>query len=173
VQYRSDLNGGLSSGHWLSEFGVFIPPPVAGEEYILFAYGTLGDHPQYVSAHAPSVLDIRDFPLVITVGPGVEISVAYDTAAFMTAADVETYCVITVLPQFLEHVRALIAEHNADDSAHPDIRNLNTELAGRVARLEDMYVNDVSANNFLVTFADLGGLVVSGVYNRALERIEF
>jgi hypothetical protein len=173
VQYRSDLNGGLETGRWLSEFGIFIPPPVEGEDYMLFAYGTLGDHPQWVSAHTQGALDIRDFPLVITIGPGVEIDVTYDTSAFMTASDVETYCTIVVLPQFLEHARELIAEHNADAAAHPDIRNLNTDLAGRVARLEDMFVNDISANNFLVAFPNIEGLAVSGVWNKTLERIEF
>jgi hypothetical protein len=173
VQYRSDLNGGLETGRWLSEFGIFIPPNAEGEENILFAYGTLGDHPQWVSARMPGALDVRDFPLVITIGEGAEIDVTYDTTAFMTADDVATYCTIVILPQFLEHVRELIAEHNTSDAAHPDIRNLITDLNGRVARLEDMFVNDISANSFLITFPNLDGLVVSGVWNKTLERIEF
>ena len=48
VEYRSDLNGGLKEGFWLSEFGVFAQNPGRPEEDVLIYYATLGDFPQYV-----------------------------------------------------------------------------------------------------------------------------
>ena len=51
VEYRSDLNGGLKEGFWLSEFGVFSQNPGRPEEDVLIYYATLGDFPQYVCTY--------------------------------------------------------------------------------------------------------------------------
>ncbi len=48
VEYRSDLNGGLSTGFWLNEFGVFA---MDGDDEVMIYYGCLGDFPQWVSAY--------------------------------------------------------------------------------------------------------------------------
>jgi hypothetical protein len=36
-----------------------------------------------------------------------------------------------------------------------------------------MFLNDVTGNTFFVEFASLEGLVVTGVWNEAMQRIEF
>jgi hypothetical protein len=173
VEFRSDLNGGLQYGQWLSEFGIFVEHPSVAGEKIMFGYGTLGDRPQYVSAYNTGSLDSRRFPVSITIGSGVKVTVLYDTVAFMTAYDVAQYCTITMLPQFIKNAKGLVEQHNTDPTAHPDIRNILNDLAGRMGRIEDMLINDVTGNPFFITFGSLDGITVAGVWNQVQQRIEF
>lgn len=87
VEYRSDLNGGLDHGFWIREFGVFATD-VNGNEVLLY-YATLGDYPQWVSAFSSSGLDIRRYPVSITVGEGATVIIDYSPEALMTSEDVK------------------------------------------------------------------------------------
>lgn len=171
VEYRSDLNGGLDHGIWLREFGVYAFDPDKGE--VLIYYGTLGDRPQYVSAASDSGIDVRRFPVGLIIGEGTGVSVDYKCEAWMTAEDVENYCTVTILPMFLEEAKKLIAAHNEDEAAHQFIQNKMTDLDARLALLELMYGTEVSGNPFTVTFGDLDGVTVEGVWNQSAMRIEF
>ncbi len=88
VEYRSDLNGGLESGFWLNEIGVYAIDPDVGE--ILLYYGCLGDYPQWVSALSDTGVDVRRFPISITIGEDAEITVDYNTEAWLTAEEAQT-----------------------------------------------------------------------------------
>ncbi len=44
---------------------------------------------------------------------------------------------------------------------------------GRITRLENMLVNEVTGNSFLVTFEDLGEVTVTGTWNEPMAGIEF
>ena len=66
-----------------------------------------------------------------------------------------------------------VPAHNVDPEAHPDIRALLSNHEGRITRLENMLVNEVTGNPFLVTFENLDGLIVTGTWNEAQARIEF
>lgn len=172
VEYRSDLDGGLEEGFWLGEFGVYALDK-DGKEALLY-YATLGDYPQYVSAMGQGTVDIRRFPVSITLTDQVEVVVSYPTLAFMTAQDVKEYISVTGLPGLLEEARKLVAEHNKSADAHQDLRNqIDTGLAARIQRLEDMLLNDVTGNPYVITFGELEGLEVAGVWNREMQRIEF
>lgn len=89
VEYRSDLNGGLDHGFWIREFGVFAQDE-DGSEVMLY-YGVLGDYPQWVSAYSTTGLDVRRYPISITIGEGAEVIIDYSPEAFMTAEDVGAY----------------------------------------------------------------------------------
>ncbi len=90
VEYRNDMNGGLVSGRWLSEFGIYAESPDSPGTPVLFAYATLGKEPQYVAAYGTgSSLDSRRFPVSVTIGAGADVSVRFDTSAFITADDME------------------------------------------------------------------------------------
>ena len=171
VEYRSDLNGGLDNGFWLNEFGVFAIDPDIGE--ILLYYGTLGDYPQYVAPYTGGSIDIRRFPVSIILTDDINVTISYPPIAFMTAEDVAEYCVATCLPMAMEMFDGLIRIHNADLAAHPDIRALIYELLARIGRLEDMTINEVMSNPFLITFDTLDDVYVTGVWNQALQRMEF
>lgn len=171
VEYRSDLNGGLDHGFWIREFGVFAQDE-DGSEVMLY-YGVLGDYPQWVSAYSTTGLDVRRYPISITIGEGAEVIIDYSPEAFMTAEDVKEYCVVVMLPQFLVEAQKLIDLHNGDMEAHPFLQNLNAAMDSRLSLLELMYNTDVSGNPFTVTFDSLTGLVVTGVWNTNQKRLEF
>ena len=57
-----------------------------------------------------------------------------------------------------------------------DTESMETKLAdvdARLGLLELMYRTQVNGNPFTVSFSDMSGLVVTGVWNEALERVEF
>lgn len=66
-----------------------------------------------------------------------------------------------------------VAAHNADASAHGDIRAAVSAVEASVKALELKYGTDVTGNPFSVGFATLDGVIVTGVWNAALGRIEF
>ena len=171
IEYRSDLNGGLDHGFWIREYGVFARD-LDGEEILLY-YGNLGDYPQWVSAYSDKGVDTRRFPISITIGEGATVIIDYSPEAFMTAEDVNEYCIVVMLPQFLVKAQELIDAHNGDPEAHPFLQNLNAALDSRLSLLELMYNTDVSGNPFTVTFESLTGLVATGVWNAAQKRLEF
>ena len=171
VEYRSDLNGGLEEGFWLNEFGIYAQDPDEGE--ILLYYATLGDFPQYVSAYTSGSVDIRRYPVSIALTDELNVVIAYPALAFMTAEDVEEYITVTAMPMILAAAQELIDDHNTDPDSHHDIRNDMQQLGARVGRLEDMMLNDITGNPYIITFESLDDLVVTGVWNQAQQRIEF
>ena len=171
VEYRSDLNGGLETGFWLNEFGVFAIDPDIGE--ILLYYASLDEWPQYVAPYAGGSIDIRRFPVSIILSDNINVVVDYPPLAFMTAEDVDDYFRNTAYHMLLIQLQNFVHIHNVDPESHPDIRALLKELFGRIGRLEDMIVNDIIGNPFLVTFGNLNDVNVTGVWNQPMQRIEF
>lgn len=176
IEYRSDLNGGLDHGFWLNEFSVQAKDPDPGEEgspNVMLIYGSLGDYPQYVTAYSTGGIDTRRYPISIKIGEGAEVVIDYSPEAFMTAEDVEDFCLTTILPMFLVECQKLIDKHNQDATAHPSIRATMAGLDSRLSLLELMYNTNVSGNPFTVTFEDLEDVTVTGIWNQAQARIEF
>ena len=66
-----------------------------------------------------------------------------------------------------------LINHNIDPSAHGDIRSLLWDAEGRIERMEDMFLNNITGNPFMVTFGNLYGVIVTGVWNQPQARIEF
>lgn len=78
-------------------------------------------------------------------------------------------------------------EHNTDSEAHPEIRellasvsanndsveNVVAEVDARLTLLELMYRTQVNGNPFTVSFDNLTSLLVTGVWNDAMKRVEF
>lgn len=171
VEYRSDLNGGLDHGFWIREFGVFAQDE-DGSEVMLY-YGVLGDYPQWVSAYSTTGLDVRRYPISITIGEGAEVVIDYSPEAFMTAEDVGAYCTSTMLPQFLVEAQKLIDAHNSNSKAHPSILAAYSDLDARMSLMELRYNTEVSGNPFTVTFGDLSSLTITGIWNATQSRVEF
>lgn len=72
-----------------------------------------------------------------------------------------------------EKTDAKVLIHNADASAHGDIRSALEAVSASVKALELKYGTNITENGFEVTFSSLDGLTVSGVWNSELARIEF
>lgn len=66
IQYRNNLNGGISSNTNLNEFGIFATDPDEGE--ILFIYGSLGETPEVLLPFNGSIAITRKFQISATIG---------------------------------------------------------------------------------------------------------
>lgn len=181
IEYNNSLNGGLEEGFWLNEFGIWAMDPVVGE--VLFAYGTLGDYPQYVAPfNSARGVDVRRFPVAIAIGENVGMVVDYKTSLWLTAEDLLDYYNLTIKPMVLAEIDDKIEAHNRDPEAHFGMeRILNLKVFPRLALAEAMEeLSDFTSddhvgyeNEYIVTFEDLGSVVVTGIWNDFLCRIEF
>lgn len=66
-----------------------------------------------------------------------------------------------------------IGTHNASEDAHPGILAFLSSLENRLDTLELKYGTSITGNSFSVTFANLTGVTVTGVWNKTNARIEF
>lgn len=66
-----------------------------------------------------------------------------------------------------------ISAHNSSTDAHPTVLSSLDNLDGRLKTLELKYGTNVTGNSFEVTFANLTGVVVTGVWNETYARVEF
>lgn len=87
VEYRNDMNGGLTEGFWLDEFGIFAKTEKSEE--VLLYYATLGDSPQPVNAYKDNRIDIRRYPVTIALEVNADIQVTYNPGAFITAEEAQ------------------------------------------------------------------------------------
>lgn len=171
IEYRNDLQGGLESGFYLREFGVFARAKDGAD--VMIYYGNLGDYPQWVQPYTQGAVEVRRFPVAIGVSNAPTVILEYNADAFMTAEDVSAYCTTVILPQFLDEARKLIAQHNADKAAHPSILGTIDQFDSRLSLIELQYGTDVNGNPFRVTFENLDEVDVQGVWNQPQARIEF
>lgn len=121
VEYRSDMNGGLQEGFIIREFGIFAEDPDT-HEAVMIVYGNLSKYPQYIAPYTGGGLDIRRYPVSITVAEGTTVILEGLPSVVMTLDDIKDYCVTTLLPQLLTSARSQIVDHNLSPDAHPDIR---------------------------------------------------
>lgn len=85
VEYRNDMNGGLAQGFSISEFGIFAR--IGVEPETLLYYGSLGDHPQWISPYTAG-LESRRFPVSIAVTNAVTVTLDYPAGSFATSEEV-------------------------------------------------------------------------------------
>ena len=76
-------------------------------------------------------------------------------------------------PEVNALVVGAVNEHNNSDTAHASIRVDLTGLDSRLKTLELKYGTNVTGSSFEVTFVTLTDVVVTGVWNEELGRIEF
>ena len=180
VEYNNTLGGGLETGFWLREIGIYALDPAAGE--ILFAYATLGDIPQYVTAYDPARgVNVHRFPFSFAVGEDRGMAVDFHSGLWMTAEDVQQYYMTVLAPQIDEQIADAIGNHDRDAAAHGGFaRIMNTEINPRLAMaelMEELALTTGShaghAKTGTITFADMTGIDVSGNLNIPLARIEF
>lgn len=66
-----------------------------------------------------------------------------------------------------------VQTHNTDENAHPSIQAELSKLKTRILTVEAASGAEVTANPFAASFADLDGLVATGIWNTAENRLEF
>lgn len=59
-----------------------------------------------------------------------------------------------------------------DENAVANLVNITNALDARVDLVEQVLFNDIADNPFLITFSDLDGVISTGIWNEALQRIE-
>lgn len=172
IEYRNDLNGGLEQDVEITEFGVWAQTGSNAE--VLLMYAGVDDHPMHVPAYTSGgAIDTRRWPISITISDECPVVLGYPALYMMTAEDVAIYCMEVVLQLFLDEVDKKIATHNISQEAHPDIRALIAALRANIATLQLQVSTDVTGNMFTVMFESLDGLIVSGVWNAEMARMEF
>ena len=94
---------------------------------------------------------------------------------------------VVTMAYLREFMARTLQAHNADSEAHPEIReqlanvsanndsveNAVAEVDARLTLLELMYRTQVSGNPFTVTFDNMDSLLVTGIWNAAMKRVEF
>ena len=94
---------------------------------------------------------------------------------------------VVTMAYLREFMARTLQDHNADSEAHPEIReqlasvsanndsveNAVAEVDARLTLLELMYRTQVSGNPFTVTFDNMDSLLVTGIWNAAMKRVEF
>lgn len=181
VEYNNSLNGGLETGFWLREIGIFALDPVAGE--ILLAYATLGDYPQFVPPYSEALgVDVRRFPFAFAIGENRDVVVSFQSGLWMTADDVRSYYEDVLSPDIEARISGAISSHNADPAAHGGFgRMLNTSVMPHLMlaeAMEELALTTDShagyANAGYTTFETLDGVTMTtGNHNGTLARIEF
>ena len=185
IEYNNSLNGGLETGFFLNEFGIWAMDSAAGGE-VMIAYGTLGDHPQYVAPFNSAIgVDVRRFPVAIAIGEDRGMVVDYKTDLWLTAEDLDEYYNLTIKPLILAEIDEKIDAHNRDPHAHAEMeRALNLKVYPRLALAEAMEeLSDFTSddhvgyeNEYIVTFETLNQIddeKMTGNWNELLCRIEF
>lgn len=173
VEYRSDLNGGIGRGFYVSEFGVYAKLRGEDEEEVLFVYATQGDYPVWVGAFEDGARDIRRWPLSIVIGAGLSVDIGYSPQAFMTAEDINDYTEYTLRPLLLEHADERIAQHNVNPDAHAGTQRELQRLKATVGRLELQMGSGITKNPFTVSFEDLDAVEIEGVWNKTRGAVCF
>lgn len=183
IEYNNSLNGGLDTGFWLGEFGIFALDPVAGE--VMICYGTLGDYPQYVSAYSQSGsaygVDVRRFPVAIAIGEDRGMVVDYHTDLWLTAEDLDEYYSLVIKPLIIAEIEDKLDEHDKNPAAHDGTpHDLRNDIRPRVCMaelLEELTVTAGTeagyAHEGIEAFITLDNVsVTNGNWNDRLCRIE-
>lgn len=137
VEYRNDMNGGLKTGFWLREFGIYAKTD--HHEEVLLYYATLGNSPQPVNAFKDNRVDTRRYPISISLALDAEVTVTYNPGAFVTSEEVHKLvdgmvkeAIETNLPNLVgDSIDDRIKVHNEDPNAHAEAFRATVEDAVR------------------------------------------
>ena len=72
-----------------------------------------------------------------------------------------------------EELSAALSAHDADEAAHPALREADAGLDARLSLVEMLYSTDIKDNPFTVQFNSLEGLAAAGVWDQSGQRIVF
>ena len=116
--------------------------------------------------------------LVTTVGNADNVNLEVNPSVYATIGDVlELRKMISELWDRVEMDgvpwEEELQRHNTAPQSHPDLRGAQRDMDARLALLELLFNTDVSGNPFTATFETLTGLTAQGVWNAALNRLEF
>ena len=147
LQFRSDLNGGLTDTIWLNEYGVFAEDPDGGE--VLVCYGNLGDCPDSLLAYKNGCCSVRDYPITIVIGSISDVTVNYPATAFVT-----TEVVGLIVAEYLNNRPKFFIQNEEPDVCDCLwIRPLNVSIADPGTVMLELS-DDLNSSNY---YAEIDG----------------
>ena len=161
----------IDEDFFINEFGVYALDPDT-QEPVLIYYATLGDTPHPVTSFSKGAIDIRRYPVSIALSENMSVQLIYPPLAFVTTEEMNRYAQEVCKPVFLDLVKEMIQEHDADLNAHKGLRKLVDSNDERISVLERLFAGE--SHQFRYDFLSLEGLVLSaGVHNTAEGIVQF
>jgi len=87
LEFRNDMNGGLTETVWLNEYGVFAEG--GGGKEVLILYGNLGEYADSVIAYSKGVIATRDYPIAVSIAGLPEVELSFSASAFLTSQEAD------------------------------------------------------------------------------------
>ena len=179
-EYRSDFQGekvAPISGKWpieitdrfeIHEFGVWAENPndVNGDPVMIY-YATLGDTPHPVTPYSLGAIDIREYPVSISISEATNITLNYPPLAFVTDKWMHECMDYHHENHCMPDVRNAIGEHNVAEDAHLNLRGYVKSNDMRITALEAL-LNQDNATPINIKFENLAKeyvTIYAGNYN--------
>lgn len=169
-------NSEVQEQFYFRELALFAQDPDLGE--VLYCYGNAGDTAELIPAHSSSTLVEKIIDVVTIIGNATTVTAFMASEAYATKADVESLTVsIKALGDQIDGVQEdATAALDALPGIRVEISDLRTRVSDNTARTDTLWnaiFTDITENPFLLVFTDLDGAnITSGVWNKALERME-
>lgn len=151
-------NENLTEGYYMRTLGLYADDGEGGE--LLYAVAAEQSGNCYMPPFNGATISGALVNLVAAVGNAENISLEANSAAVATVNDIK-------------RMENALAEHNTSPEAHSGFQGELSRLSSEVDVLKLRVNTDITANEFSVTFENLDGLSVDGVYNTARGRIDF
>lgn len=170
-------NSGLMDGYFIRALGVYAQSS-SGE--ILFGVCIEDSDAFYMPAGSDNSRTEVTLRVALSMLNSSDISVAVSSDAYASAvllsAEINKINSRIDALDFNESILRKIDEHNLDDGAHPALLGQNAEiitLQNKVAALEIAAGTEIASNPFVVSFSNLDGVEVNGVWENSAARIAF
>ena len=166
------------SGFFYRELGLYAedPDPEVGE--VLYCYGNAGDLAEWIAPTGGSTVLEKTIDIITAVGTATNVTAYLNPGAFVTVSQFENYKSIALgaqltAEQALALAKQAIAIANQASADAKDITARFNQINSKVATLWDAVFTEITTNPWLITFADLDGIILnSGVWNKTLQRLE-
>lgn len=167
-----------TNGFFYRELGLYAedPDPEIGE--VLYCYGNAGDLAEWIAPTGGSTVLEKTIDIITAIGTAANVTAYINPEAFVTVQQFEDYKAIALGAQFTAEQTIALANQaiTIANQASADVKGLTAlfnQINSKVATLWDAVFTEITTNPWLITFANLDGIVLtSGVWNKSLQRLE-
>lgn len=165
-------------GFFYRELGLYAedPDPEVGE--VLYCYGNSGDLAEWIAPTGGSTILEKTIDIITAIGTAENVTAYINPDAFVTVQQFEEYKAIALGAQLTAEEALALARQAIEIArqASLDVTALTAlinQLNSRIATLWDSVFTEITTNPWLITFADLDGIILtSGVWSKSLQRLE-
>lgn len=167
-----------ANGFYYRELGLYAedPDPEIGE--VLYCYGNSGDLAEWIPPTGGSTILEKSIDIITAISTAANVTAYINPGAFVTVQQFEDYNAIALGAQLTAQQSLALANQaiTVANQAATDVTGLTAlmnQINSKVATLWDAVFTEITTNPWLITFADLDGIVLnSGVWNKPLQRLE-